>query len=68
MIIDETNNTVQKFKQACTDAGYILKDNDKQIQSLLNQHTGEINFSIDKDGKTITGFRYISKPRLENDE
>jgi hypothetical protein len=61
MNIDETNNTVQLFKQACLDAGYIIKDNDKQIQYLLDQQSGEINFSFDKDGKTIMGFKFISK-------
>jgi hypothetical protein len=60
MNIDETNNTVETFKQACTDAGYILKDNDKQIQYLLDRQAGKINFTFEKDGKTITGYQFVS--------
>ena len=60
MNIGETNNTVETFKKACIDEGYIFKDNDKQIKYLLDRQSGEINFTFEKDGKTITGYKFVS--------
>tara|TARA_Y100000310_G_C20570294_1_gene757652 strand:+ start:1097 stop:1291 length:195 start_codon:yes stop_codon:yes gene_type:complete len=50
---------VEKFRQTLTDLDYIVKDSDKQLQYILNNHTGEIKLSFDKDGKTITGYQYV---------
>jgi hypothetical protein len=61
MKIDVTNNTVSGFRQACLTAGFILSKNvtDKEIQYILNKQNGNINFTFDKDKKTITGYKFI---------
>jgi hypothetical protein len=62
MNIDETNNTVEKFREAIIQAGFILSKNvtDKQIQYILNKQNGKIDFTIDiHDKKTITGYKFI---------
>jgi len=61
MIIDGTNNTPATLRQAITNAGLKLKDSvmDQELQSLINKQSGYIDFSLDKDKVTITGYKYI---------
>jgi hypothetical protein len=62
MKITKSNNTVELFRKACDDAGYKIKDTDKQLQYMLNQQQGEVTIRLDKDGKTIIGYKYQGKP------
>jgi hypothetical protein len=61
MIIDGTNNTPATLRQAIEALGLKLKDsvNDQELQSLINKQSGYIDFSLDTDKVTITGYKYI---------
>ena len=61
LIIDENNNTVSTFRQAVANAGLVfdVSVTDSEINGVLNRQSGEINFSLAKDKKTITGYMYV---------
>jgi len=61
LIIDENNNTVSTFRQAVTNAGLVfdVSVTDSEINGVLSRQSGEINFSLAKDKKTITGYMYV---------
>ena len=61
MIIDGTNNTPATLRQAIEALGLKLKDSvlDQELQSLINKQSGYIDFSLDTDKVTITGYKYI---------
>ena len=61
MIIDGTNNTPVTLRQAITNAGLKLKDSvdDQELQGVIDRQSGYINFSLDKDKITITGYKYV---------
>jgi hypothetical protein len=61
LIIDGTNNTPVTLRQAITNAGLKLKDSvdDHELQGVIDRQSGYINFSLDKDKITITGYKYV---------
>ena len=61
MIIDGTNSTPATLRQAIEALGLKLKDSvdDQELQSLINKQSGYIDFSLDQDKITITGYKYI---------
>jgi hypothetical protein len=54
---------VEELRKALTDLGYIVKDTNKQLEYHINNAKSEIKLTFDKDGKTITGYQYQSKPK-----
>jgi hypothetical protein len=61
LIIDGTNNTPTTLRQSIANAGLVLKDSvdDQELQGVIDRQSGYINFSLDKDKITITGYKYV---------